>query len=94
MLNGNVPELSKYHYFLLSYHEKIEEIDHDKVFIEYEKTKAYWLDWSQRTNYPDRYKEQVIRSAITLKLLVYQRTGAVIAAPTTSLPEIVGKDRN
>ncbi|VAX35122.1 Glucoamylase [hydrothermal vent metagenome] len=87
-------ELDKYSYFLLSYHEKLEPIDNDKIFLEYEKTKSYWLDWVQRTHYPKKYKEEVLRSAITLKLLMYQRTGAVIAAATTSLPEIIGKDRN
>jgi len=94
ILNDEEIPLNKYSYFLLSYHEKIEPVDNDKIFIEYEKTKSYWLDWSQRTKHPENFKEQVIRSAITLKLLMYQRTGAVIAAPTTSLPEIVGKDRN
>jgi len=87
-------ELEEFSYFLLSYHEKLEKIDNDKIFLEYEKTKSYWLDWVQRTIYPEKYKEQVTRSAVTLKLLMYQRTGAVIAAPTTSLPEIIGKDRN
>lgn len=94
LLNGEEMEVEKYSYFLLSYHEKLEGIDNDKIFMEYEKTKSYWLDWVQRTNYPDKYKEQVARSAVTLKLLMYQRTGAVIAAPTTSLPEIIGRDRN
>ena len=87
-------ELEEYSYFLLSYHEKLEQIDNDKIFLEYEKTKSYWLDWVQRTDHPPKYKERVARSAITLKLLMYQRSGAVIAAPTTSLPEIIGKDRN
>ncbi len=87
-------ELKESSYFLLSYHEKIESITKDKIFLEYEKTKSYWLYWIYRTEIPEKYKELVIRSIITLKLLMFQRTGAVIAAPTTSLPEIMGKDRN
>jgi len=94
VINGEEIELEKYTYFLLSFHEKLEPIDKDKIFLDYQKTKSYWLDWVQRTHYPKKYKEEVLRSAITLKLLMYQRTGAVIAAVTTSLPEIIGKDRN
>jgi len=94
IIKGAEVELEKYTYFLLSYHEKLESIDNDKIFLDYQKTKSYWLDWVQRTHYPEKYKEEVLRSAITLKLLMYQRTGAVIAAATTSLPEIIGKDRN
>ena len=94
ILNGEEIKLEKYTYFLLSFHEKIESIEQDKIFLDYQKTKSYWLEWVQRTHYPKKYKEEVLRSAITLKLLMYQRTGAVIAAPTTSLPEIIGKDRN
>jgi alpha,alpha-trehalase len=81
-------------YILFSYHEKLEDVNTDKVYIEYEKTKTYWLDWVYRTKAPRQHKDMVIRSAITLKLLTYQKTGAVIAAPTTSLPEIIGKNRN
>ena len=94
ILKGEEIVLDKYSFFLLSYHEKLELIDNDKIFLEYERTKSYWLDWVQRTKYPKIYKEQVLRSAITLKLLMFDRTGAVLAAATTSLPEIIGKDRN
>jgi len=94
IIKGEEIELEEFSYFLLSYHEKLGKVENDKIFLEYEKTKSYWLDWVQRTRYPERYKEEVLRSAITLKLLVYQRTGAVIAAATTSLPEIIGRDRN
>ncbi|MFH1479387.1 MAG: glycoside hydrolase family 15 protein [Candidatus Omnitrophota bacterium] len=87
-------ELKGTSFLLLSYHEKLEKIDTDKIYIEYEKTKTYWLDWVYRTKLPDNYKDFIIRSAITLKLLTYQRTGALIAAPTASLPEIIGKGRN
>ncbi|MDD5503865.1 MAG: glycoside hydrolase family 15 protein [Candidatus Omnitrophica bacterium] len=87
-------ELRATSYALFSYHEKLEDINTDKVYIEYEKTKTYWLDWAYRTNVPGQFRDMVIRSAITLKLMTYQKTGAVIAAPTTSLPEIIGKDRN
>ncbi|MBN1868995.1 MAG: glycoside hydrolase family 15 protein [Candidatus Omnitrophica bacterium] len=80
-------------YLLLSYHEKIGEVDDNRIYVEYEKTKSYWLDWGYRTKVPDKYHELVMRSIITLKLLMFQRTGAVIAAPTTSLPETIGTER-
>jgi len=91
---GRIIELKASSFFLLSYHEKLSRIDQEKIYLEYEKTKSYWMDWVYRTRVPDRYKEILIRSVITLKLLMFQRTGAVIAAPTTSLPEIIGGDRN
>ncbi|MFP4473893.1 MAG: glycoside hydrolase family 15 protein [Candidatus Omnitrophota bacterium] len=89
-------ELPRHAFILLSYHEKLEPIDNDKIYIEYEKTKSYWLEWYQKLRYPKdkRYREDVVRSAITLKMLMYQRTGAVVAAATTSLPEIIGEGRN
>ncbi len=92
--NGKPVELKASAYFLLSYHEKIEPVTSDKMFMEYERTKSYWLYWVYRTKVPEAHKEMLIRSIITLKLLMFQRTGAVIAAPTTSLPEIIGRDRN
>ncbi len=94
LLEGKEIELKESSYFLLSYHEKMDTVTMDKILMEYERTKGYWLDWVFRTKVPEKYKEMVIRSIITLKLLMFQRTGAVIAAPTTSLPEIIGNDRN
>lgn len=94
LIKGKEIDLKESAYFLLSYHEKLEPVTSDKMLMEYERTKSYWLYWVYRTKVPDKYKELIIRSIITLKLLMFQRTGAVIAAPTTSLPEIIGKDRN
>ena len=94
IMKGEPIELKGTSFILFSYHEKLREINTDTIYIEYEKTKTYWLDWAYRTKVPAKYKDLLIRSAITLKLLTYQRSGAVIAAPTTSLPEIIGKDRN
>lgn len=91
---GEAVELRASSYFLLSYHEKLSYVNQEKVYLEYEKTKSYWMDWVYRTRVPEKYKEIVIHSVITLKLLMFQRTGAVIAAPTTSLPEIIGGERN
>ena len=81
-------------YFTLSYHEKIRPFNADRVYSEFERTKSYWLGWVDKTSVPAKHRDMIIRSMITLKLLMYQRTGAVIAAPTTSLPEILGKERN
>jgi GH15 family glucan-1,4-alpha-glucosidase len=60
----------------------------------FEETVAYWRRWLSKSTYRGRWREMVNRSALTLKLLTYQPTGAIIAAPTTSLPEQVGGSRN
>ncbi len=91
---GEEIELSPYSYIVLSYHEKLNKFTTEKIYHQFEKTKAYWIDYVDQTRYPERYREAVVRSAIILKLLSYQKSGAIIAAPTTSLPEIIGKERN
>ncbi len=56
-------------------------------------TKAYWKRWVNSLVLPEEYRERIVRSAITLKLLTYSETGAIIAAATTSIPEEIGKPR-
>jgi GH15 family glucan-1,4-alpha-glucosidase len=58
------------------------------------RTDAWWRDWSSRCTYTGESQENVLRSLITLKALTDQQTGAVVAAPTTSLPEDLGGSRN
>ncbi len=60
----------------------------------YERTIDYWRRWIGKSRYRGRWREMVHRSALTLKLLTYKPTGAIVAAPTTSLPEQVGGPRN
>jgi GH15 family glucan-1,4-alpha-glucosidase len=60
----------------------------------YERTIAFWRTWLSQSQYRGRWREMVQRSALTLKLLTYQPTGAIVAAPTTSLPETIGGTRN
>jgi len=57
-------------------------------------TREFWRRWLARSIYRGRWRETVQRSAITLKLCTYEPTGAVVAAPTTSLPETIGGARN
>jgi GH15 family glucan-1,4-alpha-glucosidase len=57
-------------------------------------TQSYWWKWINKCTYIGPYEQQVQRSALILKLLTYAPTGAIVAAPTTSLPEWVGGDRN
>jgi GH15 family glucan-1,4-alpha-glucosidase len=58
------------------------------------RTEAAWREWSDRCTYDGAYRDQVVRSLITLKALTHEKTGALVAAPTTSLPEDVGGVRN
>jgi GH15 family glucan-1,4-alpha-glucosidase len=57
-------------------------------------TARFWRSWLHRSTYTGRWREMVARSAITLKLMTYKPTGAIVAAPTTALPEQAGGERN
>ena len=63
----------------------------DQLFL---RTQEYWQNWIGQSRYRGRWREMVHRSALALKLLVYHPTGALVAAPTTSLPEGIGGVRN
>jgi pentatricopeptide repeat protein len=69
-------------------------LDREEGWRLFEETVRYWRQWLSRTTYQGRWREMVHRSAMTLKLMTYAPTGALVAAPTSSLPEQVGGERN
>ncbi len=69
----------------------LSEAESEELF---EETVSYWRDWLSQCTYQGRWREMVERSALVLKLLTYEPTGAIIAAPTCSLPEELGGERN
>lgn len=94
IVTGQEILLEENSFLLLGYNEKIFNPTLAKIVLEFERTKTYWLNWSDRTTSYSRYNDFISRSAITLKLLSYEKTGAVLAAATTSLPETIGEVRN
>ncbi len=94
ILNGDEIELFEDGFFLISYNQKLIKIDINRVDLEYQRTKVYWRNWSNRTFQYTRYNDRIERSVLVLKLMSYQPSGAVLAALTTSLPESIGEKRN
>jgi GH15 family glucan-1,4-alpha-glucosidase len=74
-----------------SHRDEPNPLDVEKAIAE---TEAWWREWVGRCKFEGRSKAAVIRSLITLKALTYAPTGAIVAAPTTSLPELIGGVRN
>ncbi len=80
--------------FLLGPDESLAEGIADTARHFEQETLAYWRNWSQRLALPLQWQEAVIRAAITLKLSLFEDTGAIVAAMTTSVPEAPGSQRN
>ena len=69
----------------------VSEAEAEELFVQ---TVEYWRRWLSRCTYTGRWREMVHRSALALKLLTFEPTGAIVAAPTSSLPEGIGGERN
>ncbi len=94
ILSAETIKLSSDAFVLLSYDEKLLDQSLHKQYLKLQKTKVYWLDWSEKLTSYAKYNKEIVRSALVLKLLSYDKTGAVLAAATTSLPETIGEERN
>ncbi len=94
ILAGEEIALEAHAFFLISYHEKILKQSLERCYLKLQRTRVYWLNWCQNTTSYDQYNDQILRSALVLKLLSYEKSGAVLAAATTSLPETIGEVRN
>ncbi len=94
ILEGNEMTLSGNSYFLVGYHEKLVNQSLDRSYLKFQRTKTYWMNWSAKTTRYSHYSNEIMRSALVLKALSYKKSGAVLAAATTSLPETIGEERN
>lgn len=85
-------------HFLLQFtterERQLEVLSENEYQAAFQDTLNYWRNWLSQCQYQGRWREMVQRSALVLKLLTYQPTGAIVAAATTSLPETLGGNRN
>jgi len=94
ILNGDEFTLMGNEFLLLSNNQKLVKIDQNRVELEFQRTKVYWMNWCNRSKKYTLYNEIIERSILVLKMMSYVRSGAVLAALTTSIPESVGDVRN
>lgn len=94
VLDSEVNTINNHEFMLLSYNQKLIRIDIRRVYIEFQRTKVYWLNWTNRSKRFEKYTEEIIRSLLVLKVMSFQASGAVLAALTTSIPETIGHVRN
>jgi alpha,alpha-trehalase len=92
--HGDLIILDRDAFFLISYNEKIIKPTVVKANLELQRTEVYWLNWVDKGYKFKYYNQQIIRSSLVLRLLTFNKTGAIIAAITTSLPETIGEERN
>jgi GH15 family glucan-1,4-alpha-glucosidase len=94
LLDGSAIVLDTPLAFILGPDETIEEAPLTLAHSWLEETSRYWQEWIRGLAVPFDWQEPVIRAAITLKLCTYEDTGALLAALTTSIPEMAGSSRN
>ena len=94
ILNQEEIILEQDQYMLLSYSQKLANIDINRAYLEYQRTKIYWLNWNNRSRKFIEYNDYICRSLLALKLMCYESSGAIMAALTTSIPETIGELRN
>jgi len=94
ILNSNEILLTQHQFILLSHNQKLINIDIERVYLEFQRTKVYWLNWANRSKKYIKYNEEILRSLLVLKIMLSQSTGAILAALTTSIPETIGDVRN
>ena len=94
LVNKKFQSLDKIRFFCISYNEKLTIPKLSDSLLDFERTKVYWFNWCSKTPIFEKYNNEILRSAMTLKLMTYDKTGAILAAITTSLPETIGEVRN
>ena len=94
IMSGQPFVLTREHNFLLGADESLAEGIADTARMFEQETLAYWRKWCQSLHIPLEWQQAVIRAAITLKLSLFEDTGAIVAAMTTSIPEAPGSQRN
>lgn len=93
ILNHEYFELNHTKYFVIGKQSRAKDFSATHCLRLLNWTKQYWKKWVSTLVLPERHRELIIRSALVLKLLTFSETGAIIAAPTTSIPEEIGSER-
>jgi GH15 family glucan-1,4-alpha-glucosidase len=75
-------------------HPREEPPEMEFIDRRFRQTSRFWKSWIAKSNYKGRWREVINRSALVLKLLISRKHGSLIAAPTFSLPELIGGVRN